>query len=140
MNLIYLEIVLRLEDYLNNQLENSNFKNYEIAICGNDEIYEYELLKKGLVYDTIYFNNGGERLDKNSDEFWRIIKFLEQKRTIKSRLDNMVNHIKKTSPELLYDETPMIVSDVNDWIIYGAFILIVLTLIFNFSKVIYSFF
>lgn len=132
MKLIYLEIVLRLEDYLNKELKNTNYKNYEVVVCGNDETREYELLEKGLVYDTICFINGDEKINKNSDNFWNIIKSLEQKRTIKLRLEKMVNYLEKTKPELFNEEMPeLFIGGTNEWIIYVAFILVILVIIFN---------
>ncbi|PGP20984.1 hypothetical protein COA01_15715 [Bacillus cereus] len=127
MKPIFLEITLRLEDWLNKQISNTTYSHYTVMVCKKDDMYP--LLEKGLVYDVITFESKDATINKYSEEFWNIIKQLEQKRTIASRYERMIKMIKNTYPELLEEELHIVaLGGINDYLIYLAVIVVLLTL------------
>lgn len=127
MKPIFLEIALRLEDWLNKQISTTTYSHYTVMVCEKDDMYP--LLEKGLIYDVITFENKDTIIDKHSEEFWHIIKQLEQKRTIADRYERMIKMIKNTYPELLEEELHSVVlGGINDYLIYLAVIVVLLTL------------
>ncbi|MCU7667503.1 hypothetical protein [Bacillus thuringiensis] len=127
MKPIFLEITLRLEDWLNRQISNTNYSHYTVMVCKKDDMYP--LLEKGLVYDVITFENKDTTINKYSEEFWNIIKQLEQKRTIADRYERMIKMIENTYPELLEEEiNSVVLGGINDYLIYLAVIVVLLTL------------
>lgn len=127
MKPIFLEITLRLEDWLNKQISTTAYSHYTVMVCKKD--YMCPLLEKGLIYDVITFENKDTTINKYSEEFWNIIKQLEQKRTIPERYERMIKMIKNTYPELLEEELHSVVlGGINDYLIYLAVIVLLLTL------------
>ncbi|GAB6452974.1 hypothetical protein CON36_28240 [Bacillus cereus] len=127
MKPIFLEIAIRMEDWLNKKISTTDYSHYTVMVCEKDEMYP--LLEKGLIYDVITFENKNTTIDKYSEEFWNIIKQLEQKRTITSRYERMIKMIKNTYPELLEEELHIVaLGGINDYLIYLAVIVVLLTL------------
>lgn len=136
MNLIFLDISMRLEDWLEKQLKDTNYSNYIALVCAKEELFP--LLKQGLIYDVISFENNDKVIDNNSEEFPEIIRLIEEKRKVLSWYGRMIDYIQNNNPELIEEEMIELVigGGPTPFVILVASILTVLTwlLIFPISR------
>lgn len=105
MKMSVVELSLRIQDWIDNELKKMGKGNLNSSIIENENVEMNQILNADDVYKILVFETEDNTvLTNNSEEYKNIIKQLESKRSIASRYNRMFNALLKSSPELFDNE------------------------------------
>lgn len=105
MKMSVVELSLRIEDWIDNELKKIGKGNLNSSIIENENVEMNQLLNADDVYKVLVFETEDNTvITNNTEEYKNIIKQLESKRSIASRYNRMFNALLKSSPELFDNE------------------------------------
>lgn len=105
MKMSVVELSLRIEDWIDNELKKIGKGNLNSSIIENENVEMNQVLNVDDVYQVLVFETEDNTvITNNTEEYKNIIKQLESKRSIASRYNRMLNALLKSSPELFDNE------------------------------------
>lgn len=109
MKMSVVELSLRIEDWIDNELKKMGKGNLNSSIIENENVELNKVLNTDDVYKVLVFETEDNTVIKNNtEEYKNIIKQLESKRSIASRYNRMFNALLKSSPELFDNEVELL--------------------------------
>lgn len=139
MKIAYLEICLRMEEFLEKKLKNIE-PNSIISIAPKDYMIEM-LEKENFLYDFIEITINKKTLTTktNSQEFWLLIQQLEKRRTLVEIYERFQKQLRKTSPSLFEEEVTFPITPIHEYIIIIAVLSTVFLIVHYYRDTISSF-